>query len=374
MIELNTSTIITITTYEIERVQSVIDGLRATGVANQARIAELEAEVAQLQASKALLQEQLDECRAGHEPPPPPPSPTDRLTVVGRHMVGVDGRLAGGGIESILGNTGLAEPETFFGKQAELGADILSPLTQGRWATLGLDLETHRYYCQAIHNLGKKHGYNVDNLLQDGIGMPGREWLKLPAVVEMCNSFPNMFIECEVETGWGQTATTWRDSVIAMVLELRAAGHLNVIKVGSPDGGRSPLFAVQLGHEVLAADPLRRVVFSWQAYWGLGPNSSGWSYQLVNGVSQNLQGTLDMAQRIYDSGLCFLVGVEAYDDIGPTGWETLIPKLNQLGIAWQWWVWQNPGNYNDPTQLTTYPLGTQLLEIADQVAALFPVV
>jgi hypothetical protein len=235
---------------------------------------------------------------------------------------------------------------------AMLGADIMSPLFQGRWMPQSLNVARHIAVLDVCKSRGLVVGYNVDHMLQDGVGENGRDWLKRPEVVAALNSYDNVFIECEVETGWGQTVQQWRDDVIGMVRELRAAGHLSPIKVGSPAGGRRPVEAIAAGAEVVAADPLHQVIFTWQRYWPAEARN-GWSYQSDNNVSPGVAGSIEMCHKIADSGLCFLVGEESRDASGAengTGFAQIIPVLKSLGIIWQWWVLSNG---SDPTALVS---------------------
>lgn len=337
--DIHTTTITVIEPAELERVQGLIDDLRADKAA--------------LLGEVAALQDALEACQASHEPPPPPPPVgRQRLYVDGRTLRRKDGTPVRCGIESMFAD-GLQDPTLFFARQKAAGADIVSPLPQGRWMQGALDVAQHQRIVAATSGLGLVLGYNADHMHQDGVGQNGRDWLCRPEVVAMLNACDACFIEVEVETGWDQTAIAWRDDVIAMVLQLRAAGHLNPIKVGSPDGGRSPRRALEMGAQVVAADPLHQVIFTWQRYWGL--QTSGWTYQGHNGVAHGLPGSLAMCDQIAASGLCFLVGEESRDDIGPTGFETVIPRLKQLGIIWQWWVWSNG---NDPTALNGGSFGS----------------
>jgi hypothetical protein len=315
-----------------------------------AEVARVDAQVAALIARVAELEAQLG---------------PQRLYVDGRTLRRKGGARVRGGIESMW--AAQSAVGTFVDRHKALGAEIVSPLPQGRWLANSLQVATHQTLVSAIEAAGCVVGYNVDHMLQDGVGQNGRDWLCRPEVVAMCNAATNLFLECEVETGWNQTAIQWRDDVTAMVLQLRAAGHKSPIKVGSPDGGRSPRRALEAGAQVLAADPLHQVVFSWQCYWGL--QTSGWTYQFdQNGVPPGLAGTLAMCDLIKDSGLCFLVGLEAQDDIGPTGYADVAARLRANGTPWQWWVLSNGG---DPTALydsngAVRSLGTQVKGLLEQ--------
>jgi hypothetical protein len=308
----------------------------------------LAVEVERLEAVVGTLEAELDLLR---NPAPPPPTQTarERLYVDGRTLRRRNGVAVRCGVESMFATQNITQ---FVECHAALGADIMSPLFQGRWMPQSLNVAKHIPVLDVCRNRGLVMGYNVDHMMQEGVGQNGRDWLKRPEVVSMLNSYNNVFIECEVETGWGQTVQQWRDDVIAMVLELRGAGHLSPIKVGSPAGGRRPLEALAAGAQVVAADPLHQVIFTWQRYWPVEVRN-GWSYQSDNGVESGVAGSIEMAHRIAQSGLCFVVGEESRDGSGAengTGFEQVIPVLKQLGIIWQWWVLSNG---DDPTALVS---------------------
>jgi hypothetical protein len=176
----------------------------------------------------------------------------------------------------------------------------------------------------------------------------GRQWIVRPDVVAACNEADNVMIECEVELGDANGATNWRDNyAIPFVKALRAAGHLAPIKVGSPDGGRSPRYALDHGKAVLAADPLKSLIFTWQAYWHSQP--AGWEYATnANGFSQGgVAGALECADALKASGLCWIVGLDGRDNVGETPWKELAARLQTHGIGWQWWAWFVGDAYNN---------------------------
>lgn len=192
----------------------------------------------------------------------------------------------------------------------------------------------------AARNAGLVVGVNGDHM-GNGNGPGGQAWLTSPEVVAICNSFDNVFIQHGTETGWNQSAEQWRDDEIAKVKSLRAAGHVHPIKCGSPDGGRSPRLPISIGKQVLNADPLKNVIFTFQSYWKLNP--SGWSYQSHNGFSPTSNDphcAKQVMDAIANSGLCFVVGTDYADDVGTTIWKQIVEQADSLQISVQHWVLQ----------------------------------
>lgn len=365
-IKTTSQTFLSVTEAEVSRVNTALtagEQAAAAQVKLQADNAKLTKDLADAQnvirQQAASIQQLLDQLGQlpPVEPPPPPPPPVppvgqrDRVYVEGNRLKRRDGTLVKSGIESMYAGQGTAaHAAAFVSTHKALGADIISPLPNGRWLTGATDINTHKRLLDASKAAGLVHGYNVDHMRMEGAGIPGREWLRRPDVVALLNSYDNVFIECEVETGWDQTASAWRDDVNQMVRELREAGHKSVIKVGSPAGGRRPVEAIAAGRSVLEADPLKQVIFTWQCYWP-EETRDGWTYQSDNGVASGVAGTLQMCDQIKNSGLCFLVGLESYDPSGAengTGFQQIAARLKQHGIIWQWWVLSNG---SDPTAL-----------------------
>ncbi len=266
------------------------------------------------------------------------------------------------GIESFYDENAAADPALWVAQQVALGANSVAPLVRNAQFTI----PALTALLDATHAAGVVCGVNFD-ALTNGATPPvynGRARALAPDVVALLNSYDHVFLELEVETGWPQTQAEWVLDVSALVAALRAAGHVHPVKVGSPFGGRYFRHAVNAGALVLAADPLHKVLFTFQAYVR-APNSGGWDYlDEVNGVpylASDPTGAARVVAALLASGLCFVVGLDKVDDVGETIWLALGQALNAAGVSWQWWVWVNGGDPNAlfyPTNGWYYPTGS----------------
>jgi uncharacterized protein YndB with AHSA1/START domain len=239
------------------------------------------------------------------------------------------------GIEAMYGPTSASNPAGIHAVVTALGANTYSPLPQQNQSTAA----TLKALLEESRKAGLVLGLNGDHMGN------GRARLCAPEVVALVNQYDHVFLECEVETGWGQTPAQWVAGVNEMVAAFRAAGYKCPIKVGSPDGGRSPRLPLAFGAEVVEADPEHSIIFTWQAYWASDSNA-GWTYQEHNGFAKGLPGIKACCEAIASSGLCFVVGLDKVDDVGDTGSDVLMQELERLGIGWQWWVLFNGGDPN----------------------------
>ncbi len=233
------------------------------------------------------------------------------------------------GIEALWGPTSASNVAKAIGAMKGFGANAVAPLFQRAQSTAA-----HVWDCiQESERQGMMTAVNADAAGVD------RAWLKRSDIVTRCNAGKGVILECEVELGdkASMSASQWRDLAISFVLDLRNAGHTAPIRVGSPSGGRSPSYALKVGRDVLAADPLHSSLFTWQAYWDRDP-SGAWEYATSEGFNAGTAGALECADMLRNSGLCWLVGLDGADDIGPTPYLDLAMRLHQHGIAWQWWA------------------------------------
>jgi hypothetical protein len=211
-----------------------------------------------------------------------------------------------------------------------LGANCVSPLFQrgnyGDYATLA-----HvKGFCDAARATGLLVGVNADHA-------GGRAWINSTEMVNLMNSYDHVFLENEIETNPSNPSDDqWQASAIDLMRSYRGAGHLSLIKVGAPQGGRRVGYPLRRGKNVLAADPLRNTCFTWQAYWEADP--SGWQYQTAEGFVAGVEGTKAAIRACGTSGLVFVVGLDWQDDIGETGWTELAAECQKSNVSYQHWV------------------------------------
>jgi hypothetical protein len=233
------------------------------------------------------------------------------------HMYGVD--------EFNVGPVGMVA------RMKALGANTVSPLFQGANGSVARVTA----YIAAARAAGLLVGVNCDHQSN------GRAWLNHPDMVAALNAADNVFLQCEVETDDVTSDAEWVAGAVSLVQAVRAAGHLSILKVGAPQGGRRVEYALRAGQQVLSADPTGQLLFTWQAYWGSAANSC-W-YQSQAGVACGVAGTLAAIDQVDASPLAFLIGFDWEDDVGATGELQLMDRAHLRGLNYQHWVLTGDG-------------------------------
>jgi hypothetical protein len=268
-------------------------------------------------------------------PPPPPPPVEGRkgLFVSNGKLYTKNGaEFVVRGIESMCGSDAFnAGPSAWCATQKAMNANTISPL----WQNSQISTDRLKVWLDATREAGLACGFNFDHIPD------GRDFACKKEIVDLCNKYDNIFLELEVETGWGQTATQWLDDVNGMVKALRDAGHIHPIKVGSPAGGRVIKLPLEHGKKVLDADPLKNLLFTLQCYWDESPPVGSWHYQQENNIpvsAADPTGAVEVCRRIRESGLCFIIGLNKQDDIGITNYKQMFAEADKQGLSVQWWV------------------------------------
>lgn len=181
--------------------------------------------------------------------------------------------------------------------------------------------------------------FNVDHMSS------GRSFLTAPSTVAMLSQYSNIVLRCEVEQGADTTDAQWLASATSFVRALRAAGLTQPIQAGSSDGGRNPFHALAMGKQLIAATD-DNLMFTAQMYWSI---KTGW-YQSLGGLPVGLAGSKAALDAMLASGLLFVPGYDATDDVGDTGSDTLVPYGRGIGLGMHWWVLANG---SDPNALVT---------------------
>lgn len=163
-----------------------------------------------------------------------------------------------------------------------------------------------------------------------------RTWALQSATVNLLKQYESTLmlnLETELQPlqeNW--TASQWAADRIALVTALRNVGYKAPIRIGSPNQGRAPLFAFQVGLQVVAADPLHNVFFSCQEYWGQS------YYQGLAGEPQGNAGRIKTIDDFAASPLCFLPGFDLTDDVGDTGESGLCDECQAKGVSYLHWA------------------------------------
>jgi mannan endo-1,4-beta-mannosidase len=167
---------------------------------------------------------------------------------------------------------------------------------------------------------------------------------------------------------WGpQNSAAWSSAYITAISSLRTAGWLGTIVVDAGGWGQDLDDLVNYGPAVLAGDPQHNVLFDLHVY-GL------WEYQ----TTQNVPFVLSTGfAKLAATGLAVVVG-----EFGPSSPPLNSPSPTKLtpdqiiqaaeanGFGWMPWAWDDPetcstacntgfsmsndGNYNAPSDLTSY--------------------
>jgi mannan endo-1,4-beta-mannosidase len=183
----------------------------------------------------------------------------------------------------------------------------------------------------------------MENLIQ--LGIQGR---MLVDVAVNGGKTPDTYLRSDVKTilqryernivihavgeAYESTGLAWATRVKGVIGRLRAAGYKAPLYIMSIDGGRNLPAILQYGAEILASDPLKNVVFGWQAYWGQSSY-----YQTKYGM------TLTQAmQSVRDASVPIQVGAAKVGDYidGAVNYLPILADARTYGIGWLWWDWR----------------------------------
>jgi hypothetical protein len=332
---ITTTSRLTITSAERDRVDAEVLAQAAAITTHLGTISSLQNQIATLTASNSALAAQVAALTAELATRPPAGTARAGMYVDGGKLRTKNGaELVLRGMEIMIGqdsvNRGLAN---VIADIKAMGCNGVSPLFQG---TNGSTANV-KAFCDLAKAAGMVVGVNADHQPN------GRAWLCDPDRVTLLNGYSHVFLECEVETDSVNSDADWVAGANSLVAALRAAGHVHPIKVGAPQGGRRVEYPLRAGAQVLAADPLKNVLFTFQAYWPEATTSSQQWYQNCAGVAPGLAGTKEALGRCAASGLCFLPGLDWRDDIGLTGAVALSAHCDTLGLGYQYWVYSHDG-------------------------------
>lgn len=269
-------------------------------------------------------------------PPVTPPTGRTGLYVDGNTLRTKNGEpLIVRGCEAMYGPASMGVgPVEYCKRMKALGFNGISPLFQPSGGANSV--ASVKALCDAARSEGLVVGVNADHA-------GSRGWLNNPALVTLLNGYDHVFICSDVETGAMSQNSEWLTFVADVIKDLRGFGYKAPIKLGSPLGGRMVKFPLSAGKQALELDPLKQVIFTWQAYWKAAP-STGWSYQSENGYATGVEGTKAAIRACAASGVCFMVGLDWEDDVGPTGWLDLADQCEASGVSFQHWALSADGN------------------------------
>jgi hypothetical protein len=137
----------------------------------------------------------------------------------------------------------------------------------------------------------------------------------------------------------------------AAIRQVRGWGYRVPLTVTGNQYGRDLPSLLELGDEIIAADPLGNIILGWQAYWG----SSGF-YEKKYGLSLS-----QALQAVASAPFPMQLGLDRVTDYPSTetaDFATLLAGTESNGVGWLWWDWYNP--YGNENNLTTNGLATSL--------------
>jgi len=129
----------------------------------------------------------------------------------------------------------------------------------------------------------------------------------------------------------------------AALRRVRGWGYRVPLTVTANQFGRDLPSLLELGAQIVAADPLGNTVLGWQAYWGQnGYYQSTYGMSLAEGVA-----AAESAPFPIQLGLDRITD---FPSSQTADFEALLGATERSGIGWLWWDWYNPyGNENNLT-------------------------
>lgn len=226
-------------------------------------------------------------------------------------------------------------PVEYCKRMKALGANTIAPLFQT--AEGSNSVASVQALCDAARAEGLIVGVNADHA-------GGRSWLSNPALITLLNGYDHVYLCNDVEP----TDTNWLNYVQDSITFIRNLGYKMPMKVGTPQMGRNVKYALAECKQALALDPLKNMLFTWQAYWK-GGALGNWSYQLENGFMPpagqlGVEGTKAAIRACAASGVTFVIGLDWEDDVGSTGWVDLATQCQSSNVSFCHWVICNDGN------------------------------
>jgi hypothetical protein len=168
-----------------------------------------------------------------------------------------------------------------------------------------------------------------------------------PDIKAMLMKYQSRIVIHAAGEGYQSTGAQWAAHAKAVIAKLRGAGYKAPLYILANNGGRNLRTILSYGASVLASDPLRNVVFGWQAYWsGSFDNRTDFYQKLSNLSLRQAFGAIKQVPFMIQVGLS---GDQA--DMWPKRVDILSSLLtvHALGLNWMWWDWAyGPGQLTVP--------------------------
>lgn len=250
------------------------------------------------------------------------------------------------GVEQVFWNPWLSPNGEFIAQIAKTGANtvrLLPHITQNSTLPAGTTPLTLAQVENLIQ-LSISHGMMVDIALDGG----GSVDIYLRSDVKaLLQKYEKHLVLHAMGEGTQSTASAWASDSIAGISKLRAAGYKAPIYVMSNTYGRNLPTLLSHGQQVFDSDPLKNVVFGWQAYW------SGTYYQSQYGMSLH-----EAFAKVRDAAFPIQAGIMGVTD----PWSNSLAMDYSLAMAdsqaweigWLWWDWRLSGAHTSLTTDGTY--------------------
>lgn len=175
-------------------------------------------------------------------------------------------------------------------------------------------------------------------------GNEAMRWLGRPEVQSMLAEHErHIIIDAFGEPTFDDRARFVSDSTRAL-RQVREWGYRVPLTVTANQFGRDLPSLLELGAEIIAADPLQNTILGWQAYWG----SSGYYHQRYGFTFT------EAVEAVAAAPFPIQLGLDRVTDFPSTetaDFGALLSGTAAHGIGWLWWDWFNPyGNENNLTE------------------------
>jgi hypothetical protein len=126
----------------------------------------------------------------------------------------------------------------------------------------------------------------------------------------------------------------FRREAVEAIARVRAWGYRVPLTVTGNQFGRDLPSVLELGAEIVAADPLHNIILGWQAYWGTGGYYQGhYGLNLTQAMA-----AIAAAPFPIQIGLDYVTDPPSQTaDFG-----ALMNLAEADGVGWLWWDWYNP--------------------------------
>jgi mannan endo-1,4-beta-mannosidase len=278
-----------------------------------------------------LLRANLEPVEPRLSPPPPSTGP-GVYQASGRRLLDPCGeRLVVRGVEQMFWQTSWLSPR-LVPEIAKTGANTVRILPQISLPTPTGEPPLSLARMEELIYLGIKNHMLVDVAVNGG--KDPSIYLRSDVKALLLKYERNIVIHAKGE-GYERTGSEWATNAKDVVSQLRAAGYKAPLYIMATNGGRNLPVILKYGSEIVAADPLRNIVFGWQAYWG----SSNY-YQDLFGMTltQAIAKVRDAPFPIQVGLLKLTDGAEAMD------YSPVMAAAQADGIGWLWWDWRMDRN------------------------------